>query len=154
MRLSTAAWHADNGAIFSSAPLSDSFEDVEAFQCKMANPRLVLALSRCLANWSIWPAVGPKSAVPFSGASVAVLWFLLFTCLRTPASISWSRVWPRPSWESPVPSCWSQPRGWPGLQPVPVQWVPRAQAAPQPADKGVTHLWVPHRGRLCSDTLS
>lgn len=127
-----------------------------ASRCKMVIPRLVLALSHCLSSWSIWPAVGPKSAVPFSRASVAVLWFLLFTCLRTPASISCSRVWPRASWESPVASCWSQPWGWPELLPVPVHSVPHAQAVPKPqaACKGVTHLWVPPRARLCSDTLS
>lgn len=61
--LSTAAWHADNRAVFPSTPLSDRFEDVAA------NPRLVLTLSHCLSSLSIWPAVGLKSAVPFSRAS-------------------------------------------------------------------------------------
>lgn len=46
-----------DGAIFSSTPLCDSFEDAVAFRHEAANRRLVLGLSHCLSSLSIWPAV-------------------------------------------------------------------------------------------------
>lgn len=171
IRLSTAAWHADNRDTtgqFSPQHLSLSFESVVTSQCKTANPRLVLALSHCLSSLSIWPAAGPKSTVPFSRARVAVLWFLLFTCLRTLASVPWLPAHLPPVVQ--VPRLAKSVLGISsGILLVPATWLVWAPAcaclkcAPFAgcssscrlrANKGVTHLWMPPRGRLCSDTLS
>lgn len=139
-----------------------------AFQCKMVNLRLVLALSHCLSSLNIWPAVGPKSMMPFSRVSVAVLWFLLFTCLRTPAFILWLPAHLPPDVQV---SCVAKSILGisSGILLVPATWLAWAPACaclmcapctgcPLPArlraNKGVTQLWVRPRRRLHSDTLS
>lgn len=157
------------GQFFYSTPLCDSFEDVVAFRHEAVNRRLVLGLSHRLSSLSIWPAVWPQSAVPFSRASVVVLWFLLFTCSRTPAFILWLRACLPPVFQV---SCLTESVL--GISSrillVPAMWLVWAPACtclmcdpctgcPLPEtlsrkQRSDPSLGVRYRGRLHSDTLS